>query len=76
MSGHATHLEQLSAIPEPDDDRQARITRERTVITQAEADIEAAQGIHDDDLEAWLDELDRNPDAPLPSPRRNGPALA
>jgi hypothetical protein len=45
-----------------------RVKREAEIIAQAHADIDAGLGIGDDELEAWLDELDVNPDAPLPSP--------
>lgn len=50
-----------------------RIGREEAIIAKAEADIDAGLGIGDDDLEAWLDDLDNNPDAPPPSPQ-SGPA--
>jgi hypothetical protein len=59
--------------PETEADRQARIQREEEIIARAEADIDAGLGIEDDDLEAWLDDLDHDPNAPLPSPR-SGPA--
>lgn len=38
------------------------------MIAQAEAQIDAGLGIDDDQLEAWLDALDQNSDAPLPVP--------
>jgi len=43
-----------------------RIRRQAAVIAQAKAEIQAGEGIEFDNLEAWLDELDCNVDAPLP----------
>lgn len=60
--------------PEAEADRRARIEREEAIIARAEADLDAGLGIEDDDVEAWLDALDHDPDVPLPSPR-GGPAL-
>jgi hypothetical protein len=50
-------------------ERTARIRREAEVIANAHADIDAGLGIEDDAMEAWLEELDANPYAPLPSSR-------
>ena len=55
---------------ETEAEREARIRYERAVIARAEADIDAGLGIEEDDMEAWLEELERNPDAPLPSRTR------
>jgi predicted transcriptional regulator len=49
---------------------QARVEREEAIIAKAEADIDDGLGIDDDEVEAWLDSLDRNSEAALPSPRR------
>jgi hypothetical protein len=49
-------------------EREERIRREAAVIAQARAEIEAGQGIGDDDLEAWLDALDHDENTPLPIP--------
>jgi len=59
---------------ETEAERQGRIAREEVVIAKARADIAAGRGIEDEDLEAWLDSLEQDPNAPLPSPRRT-PAL-
>lgn len=55
-------------------EHQERIERERVMIDQAEADINAGLGIDDDDLERWLDDLDRDGDALLPTSRSGSPA--
>ena len=47
-------------------ERGTRVRREAAVIAKGHADIEAGLGIEDDDLEAWLDQLDRVEDASLP----------
>jgi hypothetical protein len=50
-------------------EREARIQREREIIAAGHAQIESGNCIDDDDaLEAWLDELDRDEDAPPPLP--------
>ncbi len=56
-----------SAAGETAAERAARIRREAEVIAQAHADIDAGRGVDDDVLGAWLDELEANPDAPIPS---------
>jgi hypothetical protein len=38
----------------------ARRRRESAIIARGHADIDAGRGIEDDDLEAWLDQLDRD----------------
>jgi predicted transcriptional regulator len=43
--------------------------REDAIVAKAEADIAAGLGIDDDQVEAWLDALDRDPHTPLPSSR-------
>lgn len=63
-----------SLRPETAGERIARMAREEAIIAKAEADIDAGLGIEDDDVEAWLDLLDQDPEAPLPSPR-SCPAL-
>lgn len=59
---------------ETEAERAGRVQREAAVIARAEADIDAGLGIDDEDLEVWLDDLDRDEAAPLPAPRSNGPA--
>ena len=46
-----------------------RVAREREIIREAEADIAAGNGIEWDAVEAWLNELDDGPHAPLPEPQ-------
>lgn len=67
--------EQLSASHrfETEAERAGRVQREAAVIARAEADIDAGLGIDDEDLEVWLDDLDRDEAAPLTAPRSNGP---
>ncbi len=48
----------------------ARLARERKVFCEAEADIAAGNGIEWDAVEAWLNELDSNPEALQPQPHR------
>ena len=48
-------------------ERAVRVQREAAVIQQARSQIEAGEGIDDDKLEAWLDSLDHDPSAPLPT---------
>ena len=59
---------------ETDAERKGRIEREEAIIAKAEADIDAGLGIEDGEAEAWLDLLDHDPNAPLPSPS-SGPAF-
>ncbi len=59
---------QRTAI-ETQEERQARVRQEAAIIAEAEADIDAGFGIEFEDMEAWLDELESSPDAPLPSPK-------
>ena len=49
----------------PTDDSE-RLLREAALIAEGQAAIAAGRFIADEDLDAWLDELDRNPDAPIP----------
>jgi len=46
-----------------------RIQREAALIAEGQAAIAAGRYIADEDLDAWLDELDRDPDAPIPIQR-------
>jgi predicted transcriptional regulator len=55
-------------LEETDAEREARIRYERALIEKGEAEIEAGLGLDWDLVEAWLDELEQNPDAPLPIP--------
>jgi hypothetical protein len=48
-------------------ERAERLQREAAIIARAHADIDAGLGIEDDDLEAWLDRLDQDENAPLPT---------
>jgi predicted transcriptional regulator len=58
---------------ETEEARAARIRREAALIAQAHADIDAGLGIEEEELEAWLDQLEIDEDAPLPTPK--APAL-
>jgi hypothetical protein len=49
------------------------VKRELDVIYQANLDIDAGLGIEDEDMAAWLERLDHDATAPLPSPRRTPP---
>ncbi|HTX50812.1 MAG TPA: hypothetical protein VME40_15650 [Caulobacteraceae bacterium] len=48
-------------------ERAARLRREAVEIELAEKELAAGLGIDDAALEAWFDELDRDPDAPVPT---------
>jgi hypothetical protein len=47
-------------------ERAERLRREAAVIARGHADIEAGFGVEDDDLEAWLDRLELDENAPPP----------
>ena len=65
----------LAAIgPETPEQAAARIAWEREAIERAEADVAAGRVIEWSIVEAWLDELERNPDAPPPEPQEPVPA--
>lgn len=48
-------------------ERAQRVQWEAREIERARQEIAAGQGIDDDVLEAWLDELDCDPNAPIPT---------
>ncbi len=48
--------------------RETRIRREMALVAKAHAEIDAGLGIGDDDVEAWLDQLDIDENAPMPVP--------
>jgi predicted transcriptional regulator len=47
-------------------ERAARLRWQVAEIERAEEELAAGLGIDEEALEAWLDELDRDPDAPVP----------
>jgi predicted transcriptional regulator len=49
--------------------RATRIRREMAIIAEAHAEIDAGLGIEDDDVEAWLDQLDTDEKTPMPVPK-------
>jgi len=49
--------------------REIRIRREVAIVAKAHAEIDAGLGIEDDDVEAWLDQLDIDENAPMPLPK-------
>lgn len=57
------------ARDETGEQRRARVAHEAELIAQARAELEAGLGIEDDQLEAWLDQLEQDPEAPLPAPQ-------
>jgi len=50
-------------------DQTARARHEAAVIAKGHADIDAGNGIEDDDLETWLDQLEHDEATPMPPPR-------
>ena len=47
-------------------ERERRIRLEAALIARARLEIQAGQGIDDDALDAWLDRLDHDENAPVP----------
>lgn len=58
----------MSHSEPPEPTASQRVTREWTQLEHGRAQIEQGLGISETDLEAWLDRLDQDPDAPLPGP--------
>jgi hypothetical protein len=67
MTTNLVHIPPAST--ETADQRETRIQRELAIIAKAHAEIDAGLGIDDDDLEAWLDQLDIDENAPFPLPK-------
>jgi hypothetical protein len=66
-------LDSVPGIPERREtevERHARVWRERALVAQAEADIDAGLGVEWAEVEAWLHQLDRDENASPPEPRR------
>lgn len=62
-------------IGEADAERAAREVREAAIIAQGIAEFKAGYYLLDDEVDAWFEELERNPDAPVPQPPRRAPLL-
>jgi len=58
---------------ETPEEREARVHREAVIIARGRADIDAGLGIELDALEAWLERLEIDENAPLPVPVEHGP---
>jgi hypothetical protein len=64
----------FSAVPddgqrfETQAEREDRIRQEAATIDRARAEIAAGHGLDDAALEAWLDALEHDPQAPVPRP--------
>ncbi len=54
--------------PETKDELEARLTRERFLAAEADADIDCGLGIDWPRAEAWLRALDQDQELPLPTP--------
>ena len=54
-------------------ERDARIRLEAAIIARGRAEIDAGLGIELDVLEAWLDRLEADENAPLPALIEHGP---
>ena len=61
----ATQLRHAHPQAKSNTEQETRIRREAAVIRDARAEIPAGKGIDDDALEAWLDQLDQDRNAPL-----------
>jgi len=59
----------LSGIPETPDERAARIRHEAAIIAKAHADIDAGLGYEFEEVEAFLDQLEIDPNTKLPQPK-------
>jgi len=66
------HISQ-SSIPDAQEERAARTRYIAALIAQGEEEIAAGLGIAGDDLESWLNQLDADPNAPMPQPKRLKP---
>ena len=62
-------------IGETDGERVSREQREAESIARGIADLKAGRYFTEDELDAWFEELERNPDAPMPIPPRRAPLL-
>ncbi len=51
-----------------------RIRHELALIAAGQAELDAGLGLDWDDVMEWLDRLDTDPDAPMPSPRLPPPS--
>jgi predicted transcriptional regulator len=63
---------ETAIVPELDSPQAGRNRLEELEISRGLAEIKAGQCIDDDQLEAWLDQLETNPDAPMPTTRPSG----
>lgn len=73
MPDHQPHPAAPAGLETPDQ-AAARIAREREVIERAETEVAAGRVVEWSVVSAWLDELDRNPNAPPPAPQDTMPA--
>ena len=62
-------------IGETAGERVVREAREAATIARGIAEFKAGLYLTEDELDAWFDQLDRDPDAPMPVPVRRQPLL-
>ncbi len=62
------HIPRDDGRPERPAEREERVRQEAAIIAAARADVAAGNGIEDSALEAWLDSLDQDENAPIPTP--------
>ena len=62
-------------IGETEGERVVREAREAAMIARGIAELKAGLYLTEDELDAWFDQLDRDPDAPMPVPVRRQPLL-
>lgn len=63
----------LSGIPETPDERTVRLRHEAALIAKGVADFAAGNYYDDDEVEAFLDQVEIDPHTPLPPPRPKTP---
>lgn len=59
--------------PETEAERQARVTREREMLAEARAELDAGLGISDAALEEWLTAFANGEERPIPAPTSQKP---
>ncbi len=67
---HLYRTPDLSGPTESAADREARIRKEAAMLAASKAHFERFGGVDMEEVDAWLDALDKDPNAPRPSPKK------